>query len=78
MGSAALGGAASSLLSGTWGSAEGVSSLTGFIGGACLLFGARLASGCTRYDQHIHNPVCLVSSILYQIACSHHYTGKHD
>ncbi|XP_019851607.1 PREDICTED: uncharacterized protein LOC100641634 [Amphimedon queenslandica] len=47
VGSAALGGAASSLLSGTWGSVEGVSPLTGFIGGACLLFGARLASGCT-------------------------------
>ena len=50
VGSAALGGAGSSLLSGTWGSIEGVSPLIGFIGGACLLFGARLASGCTRYD----------------------------
>jgi len=35
-------------LSGTWGTAAGVAPLLGFLGGASMLFGARMASGCTR------------------------------
>jgi len=39
----------SSSLSGSYGSVDGVSISNAFIGGFLLLFGARLASGCTRY-----------------------------
>ena len=46
----AMGGAAlSANLSGTWGGERGVAPLVGFLGGAFMLFGARMASGCTRY-----------------------------
>lgn len=40
---------ASSNLSGSYGSVDGVNISNAFIGGFLLLFGARLASGCTRY-----------------------------
>ena len=40
---------ASSNLSGSYGNVDGVSISNAFIGGFLLLFGARLASGCTRY-----------------------------
>lgn len=50
VGGAVLGGALSSMLSGSWGNVEGVSPISGFVGGVCLLFGARLASGCTRLE----------------------------
>lgn len=44
----ALGGAGlSAHLSGTWGQGEGVIPWVGFVGGAMMLFGARMASGCT-------------------------------
>ena len=46
----ALGGSAlSTYLSGTWGQEGGVAPWVGFVGGAMMLFGARMASGCTRY-----------------------------
>ena len=45
----ALGGAGlSTHLSGSWGQEEGVTQWVGFVGGAMMLFGARMASGCTR------------------------------
>ena len=45
----ALGGAGlSAYLSGSWGQGEGVAPWVGFVGGAMMLFGARMASGCTR------------------------------
>jgi uncharacterized membrane protein YedE/YeeE len=44
---AMVGGAISALSSGSWGSAVGTSKMSAFIGGMCLLFGSRLASGCT-------------------------------
>ena len=40
---------ASSNLSGNYASVDGVNIPNAFIGGFLLLFGARLASGCTRY-----------------------------
>ena len=40
---------ASSNLSGNYASVDGVSISNAFIGGFLLLFGARFASGCTRY-----------------------------
>lgn len=49
MASYALASYTSSNLSGTYGSVDGVSTLNAFLGGFLLLFGARLASGCTRY-----------------------------
>lgn len=39
---------ASSNLSGNYGNVNGVNISNAFIGGFLLLFGARLASGCTR------------------------------
>lgn len=39
----------SSILSGTYGSVAGVSIVQSFVGGALILFGARMAGGCTRY-----------------------------
>ncbi|XP_071963645.1 uncharacterized protein [Antedon mediterranea] len=45
--SAILGGFMSSHLSGTYGSAEGVGAVEAFLGGALMVFGARLAGGCT-------------------------------
>lgn len=45
----AVGGAAlSAYLSGSWGLGVGVRPWMGFVGGVIMLFGARLASGCTR------------------------------
>lgn len=35
----------------SWGVAVGVRPWAGFLGGALMLFGARMASGCTRYVQ---------------------------
>ena len=34
---------------GMWGMQSGISNSVAFAGGAMMLFGARLASGCTRY-----------------------------
>ena len=49
----AVGGAAlSAIMSDSWGKEEGVGGTSAFIGGALMLFGARLASGCTRYVAH--------------------------
>ena len=48
-GGAILGGAISATLSGSWGSVIGFDPTVVFIGGMLLVFGARLASGCTRY-----------------------------
>ncbi len=48
IGGAILGGYVSATLSGSLGSAVGVSPTSAVFGGMCLLFGARLASGCTR------------------------------
>lgn len=39
----------SSIFSGTYGSVPGVSITQSFVGGALIIFGARLAGGCTRY-----------------------------
>ena len=39
------------IVSGLWGEATGVTPYNAFIGGAMMLFGARLASGCTRLDS---------------------------
>ena len=47
VGGAIIGGYLSATLSGSLGSSLGVSPVSAFVGGACLLFGARLASGCT-------------------------------
>ena len=44
---------ASSNLSGNYASVDGVSISNAFIGGFLLLFGARLASGCTRYFSSV-------------------------
>ena len=38
----------SAVVSGLWGTAVGVAPPTAFFCGALMLFGARLASGCTR------------------------------
>lgn len=40
----------SAYFSDTWGQGVGVKPLMAFLGGAMMLFGARLASGCTRYE----------------------------
>ena len=49
-GGAILGGAISATLSGSWGSVNGFDPIVVFVGGIFLVFGARLASGCTRYN----------------------------
>ena len=38
----------SSTASGTWGTTPGVGAGQAFLGGAIMLFGSRLAGGCTR------------------------------
>jgi len=45
---AVAGAGLSAYLSGTWGTTTGVSPTLGFLGGAAMLLGARMASGCTR------------------------------
>ena len=45
---AVAGAGLSAYLSGTWGTTTGVSPTLGFLGGATMLLGARMASGCTR------------------------------
>ena len=46
--SGVTGAAISAVLSDSWGSQVGVGPYSAFLGGALMLFGARLASGCTR------------------------------
>ena len=51
----AVGGAyASSKMSGTFGTVEGSSVAESLAGGFLLMFGARLASGCTRWESHCY------------------------
>ena len=45
---AASGAALSAYLSGSWGTTAVVNPWLSFLGGAAMLFGARMASGCTR------------------------------
>lgn len=52
---------ASSNLSGSYASVDGVGIQNAFIGGFLLLFGARLASGCTRY--------CMCKQTHYLLSC---------
>ena len=40
----------SASMSSTIGTAIGVSPLSAFLGGMCLLVGARMGAGCTRYN----------------------------
>ena len=82
----ALGGAAlSAHLSGSFGDGVGVAPWAGFIGGTMMLFGARMASGCTRY---VATCLCVVLDIiLYSLidalagmtvtmhACKHAHTS---
>ena len=66
----ALGGAAiSTYFSGTWGQEEGVVPWVGFVGGAMMLFGARMASGCTRY-LYDNNIVFSEKSIINLLSLS--------
>ena len=46
---AIAGACVSAAASGSLGSTPGVSLLSSFLGGLVLIFGARLAGGCTRY-----------------------------
>ena len=46
---AIAGGLLSATMSGSFGSVAGVSPISAFVGGMCMLLGARTASGCTRY-----------------------------
>lgn len=62
---------ASSNLSGSYGSVDGVSISNAFIGGFLLLFGARLASGCTRYFIYklIQDLLYCVHFLIVAMAC---------
>ena len=55
---AVSGSALSAYLSNTWGQAVGVDPWVGFLGGVLMLFGARLASGCTRYSRYSMRVFC--------------------
>ena len=48
MGGVVVGARLSASLSGSVGQTPGVSLVAGFLGGMCILFGSRLAAGCTR------------------------------
>lgn len=52
---AVIGGLVSAISSSTLSSSHGVQAHTAFLGGFVMVFGARFASGCTRY----------VTSLLY-------------
>ena len=46
---AGLGAALSAYQSSSWGTLHNATPLVCLVGGACMVFGARLAQGCTRY-----------------------------
>ena len=60
----------SAVASGSWGTAVGVAPPTAIVGGALMLFGARLASGCTRCYNHCLNSL---NYCCYHHRCYHCY-----
>ena len=61
---AIVGGYVSATMSRSIGTAIGVSPLSAFLGGVCLLVGARMGAGCTRYAMVTYSfqlelPLCL-------------------
>ena len=69
----------SSIFSGTYGSVPGVSITQSFVGGALIIFGARLAGGCTRYIFYncCYNNILLIRYWLKYLKVLHTCTSMY-